>query len=172
MSLQLSFSVDIKRKENEMRVTHLHLQLQIFLAECALPHFWYQGLEASGSPLVEVEAKPELSIKIFRNVLGSRLRWFQMFVLLRECHLVWMHQHRQRNARWHRADAMCSRSLKLEFRVTARNCSIKALWCATIISTHQKRESKGSLMRVCCSAPLSRRFPAHSVIMEMECLYL
>lgn len=79
---------------------------------------------------------------------------------------------RQRNPRWHRADAMCSRSLKLEFRVAARNCSIKALWCATIISTHQKRESKGSLMRVCCSAPLSRRSPAHSVIMEMECLYL
>lgn len=68
MTLQLLFSMDIKRKKNEMRVTHLHLQLQIILAESALPHFWYQVLGASGSPLVEVEAKPELSIKVFRNV--------------------------------------------------------------------------------------------------------
>lgn len=78
------------------------------------------------------------------------------------------------NAGWHHADMICTGSdtLKLQCRVTVCNCSIKALWCPTIISTHQKRESKGSLMRVCCSAPLSRRLPAHSVIMEMECLYL
>lgn len=78
------------------------------------------------------------------------------------------------NAGWHHADMICAGSdtLKLQCRVTVCNCSIKALWCATIISTHQKRESKGSLMRVCCAAPLSRRLLAHSVIMEMECLYL
>lgn len=78
------------------------------------------------------------------------------------------------NAGWHHADMICTGSdtSKLQCRVTVCNCSIKALWCATIISTHQKRESKGSLMRVCCAAPLSRRLLAHSVIMEMECLYL
>lgn len=39
ITVDLLFSMDIERKKNEMKVTHLHLQLQIFLAECALPHF-------------------------------------------------------------------------------------------------------------------------------------
>ena len=65
----------------------------------------------------------------------------------------------QRNVRWHRADEMCSKCLKLEFKVAVCNCSIKVLWCATIISTYQKRESKASLMRVCCSAPSVQTVP-------------
>lgn len=39
ITVHLLSSMDIERKKNEVRVTHLHLQLQIFLAERALPHF-------------------------------------------------------------------------------------------------------------------------------------
>lgn len=77
------------------------------------------------------------------------------------------------NAEWHHTDSAAAQTELWNGSATLCNCSIKALWCAAIIWSHQKgslRESRAADEGVLC--PSVQTTAVHSVIMEIDCLYL
>lgn len=159
------------KKKREMRASHLHLQRQIFLTEFALPQFWYQVLEPSGGqPLVKVATKPGTVLRCAGNDSGSRPRWCfpvpkkmsRGLSSVRECSVT----------------PVQTRCAPTSFETGVQsglrcNCSIKALLMCYYNFYPSEKGVEGPTDEGFAALPsLSRRFPAHSVIMEMECLYL